>query len=237
MGAGVEPGETATEALDIQVAALEVGIVDVGDLQLAAWRGLDRLGDLDHVVVIEVQTGHGVAGLRLGWLFLDGQRLAGLVEIDHAEALRVLDPVAEYRGAFFLRRGALQFLGEVLAMENVVAEDQTHRVIADEFFTNQEGLGQTVRRGLFGIADADAELAAVAQQVAILGQVLRGGNQQDVANPGQHQHRDRVIGHRLVVDRQQLLGYAQGDGVQTGAGAPCEDDSFHAFSSAPRRSR
>ena len=103
VGAGVEPGETATEALDIQVAALEVGIVDVGDLQLAAWRGLDRLGDLDHVVVIEVQTCHGVAGLRLGWLFLDGKRLAGLVEIDHAEALRILDPVAEYRGAFFLR--------------------------------------------------------------------------------------------------------------------------------------
>ena len=46
MGAGVEPGETTTEAFNVQIATLEVGIVDVGDLQLAAWRRLDRLAIL-----------------------------------------------------------------------------------------------------------------------------------------------------------------------------------------------
>ena len=41
MGTGVEPGEAAAPALYIQVAALEIGIVDVSDFQLSAWRGLD----------------------------------------------------------------------------------------------------------------------------------------------------------------------------------------------------
>ena len=60
MGAGVEPGEPTAEAFNVKIATLKVGIVDVGDLQLAAWRRLDRLGDLDHVVVVEVQAGHGI---------------------------------------------------------------------------------------------------------------------------------------------------------------------------------
>ncbi len=237
VGTGVEPGEATAEALDVEVAAFEVGHVDVGYLQLAAWRGLDRLGDLDDVVVVEVQAGHRVAGLRLLRLLFDGQCLAALIEVDHAEALRVLDPVAEYGSAAWLGGGTLQLLGEVLAVEDVVAENQAHRIVTDELFTDQERLGQAIRRGLLGIAEVDPELAAVAQQVLVLRQVLRGGNQQDVADASEHQHRNRVVGHRLVVDRQELLGYAKGDGVQTGAGASGEDDSFHAFSRAPRRSR
>jgi len=237
VGTGVEPGEATAEAFYIEIAALEVGHVDVGDLQFAAWRGLDRLGDLDDVVVVEVQAGHCVAGLGLLRLLFDGQRLAVLVEVDHAEALRILDPVAEHRGALLLTRGALQLLGEVLAVEDVVAEDQAYRIVADELFTDQEGLGQAVRRRLFGVTEVDPELAAVAQQVLVLRQILRCRDDQNVADAGEHQHRDRVVGHRLVVDRQELLGYAKGDGVQTGAGASGEDDSFHAFSRAPRRSR
>ena len=38
--AGVEPGEAAAEHLDVQLAALEIDAVDVGDLQFAARRGL-----------------------------------------------------------------------------------------------------------------------------------------------------------------------------------------------------
>ncbi|MOA68294.1 hypothetical protein D3C78_1958450 [compost metagenome] len=35
MGAGIEPGEAAAKAFDAQVAACEVGIVDVGNFQLS----------------------------------------------------------------------------------------------------------------------------------------------------------------------------------------------------------
>jgi hypothetical protein len=42
VGAGVEPREAAAHLLDVEVAALEIGAVDVGDLELAARRGLER---------------------------------------------------------------------------------------------------------------------------------------------------------------------------------------------------
>ena len=41
MSAGVEPGKAAAKARDAEVAALKVGAIDVGDLQLAAGRWLE----------------------------------------------------------------------------------------------------------------------------------------------------------------------------------------------------
>ena len=40
-----------------------------------------------------------------------------------------------------------QHLGEVLAMEDIVTEDQAHRIVSNEFLTEDEGIGQTP--GLF----------------------------------------------------------------------------------------
>ena len=74
----------------------------------------------------------------------------------------------------------------------------------------------------------DAELRAVAEQPLELLGVVRRGDDQDVADAGQHQRRQRVVDHRLVVDRHQLLADAQGDRVQPGAGAAGKDDSAHA---------
>ena len=57
-----------------------------------------------------------------------------------------------------------QGLGERLAVENIVAQNQTDVVVADKFFADDECLCQAVRAGLLGIADGDAEIAAVTQQ-------------------------------------------------------------------------
>ena len=51
MRTGVEPGIAAAEPRDGQVAPFEIGAVDVGDLQLAARRRLDRRRDVEDVVV------------------------------------------------------------------------------------------------------------------------------------------------------------------------------------------
>ncbi|MNI29947.1 hypothetical protein D3C73_837760 [compost metagenome] len=120
-----------------------------------------------------------------------------------------------------------QLVAEVLAVENVIAEDQAHRIVADELFADEEGLGQAIWRRLLGIAEMYAELAAITQQVAVLRQVLGGGDQQDFLDAGEHQDRDRVVDHRLVVDRQQLFGHAQRDRVQTRARTTGQHNSLH----------
>ena len=54
-----------------------------------------------------------------------------------------------------------------------------------------------------------------------------GGDDQDLADARQHQHGERVVDHRLVVDRQQLLADDQRDRIQPRAGAAGQDDALH----------
>ena len=46
MRASIEPGVTATEHLDEQIASFEIDSIDVGDFKLSAIRWLDRSSDL-----------------------------------------------------------------------------------------------------------------------------------------------------------------------------------------------
>ena len=217
----------------MQLAALEVGIVHIGDFQLAPRGRLDLLGDLDHRVVIEIQAGYRIVRTRLLRFFLDGNRLAGGIELHHAETLRIAHVIAENRGAAPTLGRLTQHGAEAVAIEDVVAEDQADIAVTDKRLADQEGLSQAIGRRLFRIVQLDAKIAAVTQQLAEVWQILRRGDDQHLADTGQHQHRQGVIDHRLVVDGQQLLGHAPGNGVQAGAGAARENDAFHACS--PKR--
>src|SRR5665811_1319052 len=95
-GAGVEPCRAARQDGDGQVPALQVDLVDSGDLELAAGAGRQVRGDLDDVVVVEVQPGDRVARFRLGRLLLDGEHGAILVELDHAVCRGLADVVGEH---------------------------------------------------------------------------------------------------------------------------------------------
>ena len=59
-------------------------------------------------------------------------------------------------------------------MEDVVTQNQTGCIVADELFSDEESLCQSVRRGLLCIFKAYAEVTAVAQQPAESRQVVRG---------------------------------------------------------------
>src|SRR5690606_31301930 len=98
----------APHPLDPQVAALEVAVVDVGDLQLAARRRADGGGDLADIGIVEIEAGHRPVRLGTAWLLLDRGGAAPVVEGDDAIALRVAHPVAEDGGAAVLLGRAAQ---------------------------------------------------------------------------------------------------------------------------------
>jgi len=56
---------------------------------------------------------------------------------------------------------------------------------------------------------------------------VRGAYNHDLAYSRQHQHRERVINHGLVVHRKQLLRNDLCDRVQTRSGTAGEDYGFH----------
>ena len=229
VGAGVEPGKATAKCLDLELAVSQEGLVDGGDLQLTAGTGLDVLGDIYHLVRVEVQAHDGVVALGLGRLLFDGEAVALLVELGHAVAFGVGDPVAEDGGLPLgsIRDGLLEHRDEAAAVEDVVAQHEAGAVVADEFFSDNEGLRQPVGTGLLGIFEADAIVGAVAQQAAEARQVVRRRDDEDLPDAGQHQHADGIIDHRLVVDGQQLLADAFGDRKEPGTGAAGQDDAFH----------
>ena len=94
------------------------------------------------------------------------------------------------------------------------------------------GLRSEIPRGtrLLGIGERDAPAAAVSEQRLEAWSLFRRGDDQDVADAGQHQRRQRVVDHRLVVDRQQLLADRPGDRMQPGAGPAGKDDALQRMS-------
>ncbi len=56
-------------------------------------------GDLDHLMVVEVEAGDGVVAPRPDGLLLDAQHLALGIDLGDSVALGVADLVAEHRGA------------------------------------------------------------------------------------------------------------------------------------------
>src|SRR6185437_6863843 len=82
VGSRVEPGHTAPEQLDPQRAALEVLAVDVGDLELAARGRLEARSDIEHMVVVEVKTGHREEGFGGCGLLLDVERPPRIIELN-----------------------------------------------------------------------------------------------------------------------------------------------------------
>lgn len=152
-GAGVQPRVAAAQGHDGQRPLLQVHPVEVGDLQLAARGRLHPMCLGGDIARVEVQAGDGVGALGLGGLLLDGDGPALAVELHDAEALGVVDVVAEDRGAARLGvlDGARQVARQAVAVEDVVAEHQGARLAGDEVLADGEGLRQAVRRGLLGV--------------------------------------------------------------------------------------
>ena len=154
------------------------------------------------------------------------------IEFGHAVSFGITDPIAEYRrlpllfGIFY--RPGEQFT-ETVPMEDVVAQHQAGAIIPDEFFSNDEGLGQAVRRGLLRIREMYAEIASVSEQATECRQVLGRRYDQDVPDARHHKGRYGIIDHRLVENGQELLAHAFRNRVKPGTRTSSQDNSFHIY--------
>src|SRR5690606_17614128 len=92
---------------------------------------------------------------------------------------------------------------------------------------DDEGFGEAVGLRLLGIGEADAEIAAVAEQRPELRQIARRRDDQDVADPRQHEHAQRIIYHGLVENWQQLFRDGECSRKQAGAASSSKYYSLH----------
>ena len=113
-----------------------------------------------------------------------------------------------------------------MSVKNVVAEHKRATAGADKLLADQKCLGNAFGLRLRRVLEMDAVAGAIAEQVLESGQIVGRGDEQNVANAGQHQRGERVVHHRLVVHRQQALGGAVGDGIEARARSARENDAF-----------
>ncbi|MDT4819932.1 hypothetical protein FQZ97_530620 [compost metagenome] len=224
--ARIEPRIAALHDLHVELVQVQVRLVDRRDLQFAVRARLHGLGDVDDLVVVEIQAGHGVAALGLDGLLFDAAGLAVGIEGHHAVALGVMHVVREHGRTALLRISVRQQMGKVMPIEDVVPQHQRARRVPHELVADDECLRQAIGTRLHRVLQVDAPLAAVTQQLLEARRVLRRADDEDVAHAAEHQGAQRVIDHGLVVHRQQLLAHGERGRVQAGAGATGEDDAF-----------
>ena len=110
-------------------------------------------------------------------------------------------------------------------MKKVVAKHQCRWRVVKEFGADQGRLGQTIWAGLLCVLDGHAPGAAIAEQAPKGVLIVGSGDDQYLADPCQHQGAERVVDHRFVIHRHQLLAHRRGERRQARATAPSQDDA------------
>jgi hypothetical protein len=151
VGAGVEAGEPSAQLDQAGPALPQVILVEVGVLQLAPGRRSEGPRDVHDLFVLQVEPGVRPVGPGVLGLLLDGDQPPVPVRLAHAVALWIAHLVAEehatVRAALDPGDPALEQAGEARTVEDVVAEDESSRLLADVVGANQERLRQPVRGG------------------------------------------------------------------------------------------
>src|SRR5579859_1529429 len=227
--AGVAP--KALQDVVLHQPMLDVPVVDVGDLELAAGRRPEFRDHLPYGAVIEVDPGHREVAGGVGRLLddaLDSRCAVHLRDAEVVEVPAVLLAPEHHPCALGLLLERLDARADGGA-EDVVAQQHDRSVAADEMFGQAQGLRDPSRPVLVGVEQAvDAELFAVAEQAQELAGVGAARHQHHLRHTALDQRLDRVADHRAVVDREQVLVGDAGQRVQAAARAAREDHSLHA---------
>ena len=104
-----------------------------------------------------------------------------------------------------------------MALIDIVTQNEGGSLPGNEVGAHDTGLRQPVGAGLFGIFEGHAPLRPVTQQRLKSGQIAGRGYDQRLPDPSQHHGAERVIDHRLVIDRHKLLRGRQRHGIEAGA--------------------
>ena len=202
---GVVPRRPAPHLLHRQVASTQVRTVEVGDLQLLPPRRLQASRQCRRVGVVQVQPRHRPARRRFGGLFHDvGHRPLRVVR-HHAVGLGVRHLLGKDRRTTFAYHGPLHLRRQVVPEEEVVAEYQRACSAIEEVLANYHRLGDAARRGLRGVRNLDPPRIAGAKKSLKERRINRRRDDQELPHPREHQRAQRVVDHRLVEHREQLL--------------------------------
>ena len=113
-------------------------------------------------------------------------------------------------------------------LEDVVGQHHREAVAVDEPFGEAERLGDAAGVRLVRVEETvDAPLLAVAEQPEELAGVEAARHDHHLVDAGLDERLDRVVDHRAIEDRQEVLVGDAGQRVEPTPGAACEDHTLH----------
>ncbi|MPM64768.1 hypothetical protein SDC9_111657 [bioreactor metagenome] len=135
------------------------------------------------------------------------------IKIYHTIAFRVTHFVGKDQGAISKGSALAQLTAKPLPKENVIAQNQGHFFASNELLTHNKSICQAARFILASVGELKPKLRSIPKQPLKTGQVFWRADHQNIADACQHKHGKRVIDHRFIVNRQQLLAGCQSEWV------------------------
>ena len=235
---GLIPGAGGTQRLPRLIGlfnALEM--MTVGD-PIGAEQGLSRRL-IDEVVDPEnlVQAAVAAANKFIsGEISLENRRTrnrnsrlpsaAELKAMANAAKFMAMSKAKGYLAPFKVIEGGLEILR---AVKNVVAQNEGDRVGADKRVGDQKGLGDAGGFWLLAIINVQSPFPAVGQELPEAGQILRRGDETNLAHAVFNQGGQGIIDHRFVINWLQLFAGDQGEREEARTGPAGEYYSLHRF--------
>ena len=159
----------------------DVVVQDVGDLELAATGRREVIDDVERVGPQEVHADRDEVALRLFRLLLETDHVAVAVQLGDAEPLRVGHAVEQAAGAPRTRLELAGDIGELGPAQDVVAEDDAERLVADEVAGEADGVRDAERAALVAVREVEAEVVTVGQELHDVADALAADDHHHVA--------------------------------------------------------
>jgi hypothetical protein len=201
-------------------------IEQVRDLELVAARWDQLVHDAEGIGPQEVHPDRDEVALGLGWLLFEADDVAIRVEFRDSEALRIRYLVQHRPGS---PRPGLELFGDLRQRgteQHVVAEDAAECLVADEVAGQTDGVGDPQRSALISVCEIQPEVLAVREQLDHVTDALAADYDHDFPDPHARERGDRVVDHRPVVDRQQMLVGDDGERKEAGGRAARQHETL-----------
>ena len=161
----------------------------------------------------------------LGFL-LKGTDFHILIELDHAVTLRVADVIPEDGRAFFLFAGADEEIFKPLPKKMLSPRIRQEWLPLMKSAARRNAWAMPSGFGCVMYSKEHPHWLPSPKEFAELPAVVWRGDDGNLTDARQKENRQRIIDHRLIVDRQQLFADAEREGMKPRTGTARQQDTF-----------
>ncbi len=211
------------------LTTLYIGVVDVGDFELASARRFELIDNVENVRGVHVDPDHSQVRGWVLWLFYD---VFDPVAVSFRNAVfpRMIDFFQKDAGTFLLLFEGLDRRLDAL-LEDIVTEHDDHFVVTRELTGQAKGLGYTALSCLVCIVDSrEPKVFTIADESKEVSCEFAARQDNDIVDSGFDEHLDRVVNHGSIVDREEMLVRDSCKRLEPCTQSAGKDNAFHSLS-------